>query len=187
MITLNKLEKLEHVLNVFCNRVLPGYLFTVNPEKFLKWQGNICKQAALLNTFIIKNYLGDEYEIQAWEGFFEHEVLGDYNHCWNYLVHKSDPRLNIICDYTSTITYMDYCKENDPTLHIGGNQASVVKHKINLVGMQQIDIEKEMSQPEYFTGAKGDQLIPELKKLLKYAKLWEEDSSLETSTENLNT
>jgi hypothetical protein len=160
---------------VFGKRILPAFLFNANPELFLKWQGNICKQSALLSVFIIKNYLGDEYEVQAWEGFFEHEKLGSYNHCWNYVVHRSDPSLNFICDFTSTISYMDYCTENDPTLHIGGGQAAVVKNKIEMVGMQQIDIEKELSQPEYYTGMTGDELEQQLKSLLQFAKLWEED------------
>lgn len=172
---MNKLEKLEHVLNVFSKRFLPGFFFNHNPEVFLKWQGNICKQSALLSVFIIKNYLGDEYEIQAWEGFFEHESLGSYNHCWNYLVHKDDPKKNIICDFTSTISYMDYCTDNDPTLHLDHGQNAVVKSKIEMVGMQQIDIEKELASPEFYTGDSSQDIIEELKSYLKYAKLWEED------------
>lgn len=172
---MNKIERLEHILNVFSKRILPGFFFNRNPKAFLQWQGNICKQSALLSVFIIKHYLGDEYEVQAWEGFFEHEKLGSYNHCWNYLIHKSDPELNIICDFTSTISYMDYCKENDPTLHIGGSGSSVVKHKIEMVGMQQIDIESELGQPEFYTGMESEEIIEELQAYLEYAKLWEDN------------
>jgi hypothetical protein len=171
---MNNIEKLEHTLNVFAKRILPAFFFNQNPELFLKWQGNICKQSALLSVFIIKHYLGDDYTVQAWEGFFEHEKLGSYNHCWNYLVHKSDPELNIICDFTSTISYMDYCKENDPTLHIGGTGSAVVKHKIDMIGMQELNIEENLAQPEYFTSRSGEDLIEELKDFLRFAKLWED-------------
>jgi hypothetical protein len=172
---MNKLEKLEHILNVFSKRLLPAFFFNHNPELFLKWQGNICKQSALLSVFIIKHYLGDEYTVQAWEGFFENDKLGSYNHCWNYLVHKDDPKLNIICDFTSTISYMDYCEHNDPTLHLGGSTSAVVKHKIDMVGMQEINIEEELSQPEYFTSERSDALIEELRTWLRVAKLWEDN------------
>lgn len=178
---MNNLEKLEHILNVFSKRLLPAYLFNKNPKLFLQWQGNICRQSALLSVFIIKHFLKDEYEVQAWEGFFEHEKLGSYNHCWNYLIHKDDPQKNIICDFTSTISYMDYCEHNDPTLHIGGGGNAVIKHKIDMIGMQQIDIEKELSSPEFYTGEESEDIIEELKAYLMYAKLWEENTDGETN------
>jgi hypothetical protein len=148
-------------------------LFAVNPELFLKWQGNICKQAAVLGSFIIKHHLPDDYvKVEAWEGFFEHEKLGSYNHCWNYIIHKDDPKLNIICDFTSTISYFDYCEHNDPTLHITGSEKSVVKHKIDMIGLQEIDIEEEFKGPEYYTKETGDVIKREIMGLLQTAKLW---------------
>ena len=76
----NKFEKLEHIMNVFCKRILPGMLFSINPELFLKWQGNMCKQAAILGAFIIEHHMPDDYvKVEAWEGFFEHNKLG--GHC----------------------------------------------------------------------------------------------------------
>lgn len=183
---MNNLEKLEHILNVFSKRILPAYLFYSSPNTFLEWQGNICKQAAILSIPIIERYVGDDYtEIQAWEGFFEHEKLGSYNHCWNYLIHKSDPELNIICDFTSTISYMNYCKENDPTLHIGGSTNQVVKSKIDMIGMQQIDVQKEIQSPEFYTGNNHDIIQEELVILLRKAKLWEEEVEDEYETDVL--
>lgn len=177
---LNKLETLEFIMQVFGKRILPGLLFSSNHELFLKWQGNICKQAAVIGSFVIQNHLPEGYvKVEAWEGFFNHEKLGDYNHCWNYIIHESDPKLNIICDFTSTISYFDYCEHNDPTLHIGGTQNAVVKHKIELTGMQEIDIEKEFSQPEFYTGASGEEIKRATMSLLQQAKLWNyEESSL---------
>lgn len=174
MKNLNKFEKLEHILQVFTKRVLPSYLFVKSPEKFMQWQGNICKQAALLNVFIIEHILGDEYEVKAFEGFFEHEKLGSYNHCWNYLVHKTDPEKNIICDFTSTISYMNYCTENDPTLHIKSNDKAVVKSKIDMIGYEEIDIKKETSQPEFYTNQSVEEITEELVYMLTTMKLWEE-------------
>lgn len=174
---MNNLEKLEHILNVFNKRILPAYLFYNNQETFLKWQGNICKQSAVLSAFIIKHYMGEDYvKVEAWEGFFEHKQLGEYNHCWNYIIHKDDPKKNIICDFTSTITYMDYCEHNDPTLHIKSSPDAVVKHEdnIQMIGFQEINIEANLKESEFYTSAKGEELETELKTLLKFARLWEE-------------
>ena len=175
---MNNLEKLEHIMNVFSKRILPAYLFQNNPELFLQWQGNICKQSAILGAVIIEHYLPEDYvKVEAWEGFFEHKQLGSYNHCWNYIIHKDDPKKNIICDFTSTISYMDYCEHNDPTLHIQSSPNAVVKHEnnIQMIGCQEIDIESNLKEAEFYTGAKGEDLIEELTILLKYAKLWEDE------------
>lgn len=171
---LTYLEKLEHVMNVFSKRVLPGYLFGANPELYLKWQGNICKQTAVLGTFVIKKFIenSDYVKIEAWEGFFNHEKLGDYNHCWNYIVHKDDPSKNIICDFTSTISYMHYCDKNDPTLHISPDNRSVVQSKVQMIGCQEIDYEEELKSPEFYTERTGKELIDELTQILNYANLW---------------
>lgn len=170
---LDKFEKLEHVLQVFNKRILPAYFFMVDPDKFMHWQGNICKQAALLNIFVIKHFLGDEYKVKAYEGFFEHEKLGSYNHCWNYLEHESgDWGKNIICDFTSTITYMNYCDENDPSLHIMANDKAVVKSKIEMRGYESINIKDQLSQPEFYSGLTGDELEMILTNILKQMKLW---------------
>lgn len=170
---MTKLEKLEFVLNVFSKRLLPAVLCIENPIKFAQWQGNMCKQAALLSVFIIEHYVGDEYTVEAYEGFFEHEDLGSYNHCWNYLVHHSDPKKNVICDFTSTITYMDYCEHNDPMLHIRKNPQSVVEKQIKMIGHQQINIDKELAQNEFYTGCTGDELKLIFSRMLRTAKLWE--------------
>ena len=164
-------------MNVFSKRILPAYLFNKNPEAFLQWQGNICKQTAILSTFIIKHYLKDEYKIEAWEGFFEHKQVGSYNHCWNYLIHKTDPKKNIICDFTSTITYMDYDENNDPSTHIRNWPDAVVKHQenITMVGSQEIDIETEYAGLEFYTHLRGDEIKEELIHIMKYAKLWENE------------
>src|SRR5688572_9882818 len=99
---MNQLEKLEHTLAVFTKKILPGLLFASNPKLFLQWQGNFCKQAAILNSFIIEEQMPDDYvEVQAWEGHFDSETEGSYNHCWNYIIHKDDPKKNIICDFSS--------------------------------------------------------------------------------------
>lgn len=175
---MNNLEKLEHIMNVFSKRILPAYLFQNNPELFLQWQGNICKQAAILGAVIIEHYMPDEYiKVEAWEGFFEHKQLGSYNHCWNYIIHKDDPKKNIICDFTSTISYMSYCEHNDPTLHIQSNPNAVVRHEnnIQLIGYEEINVESNLKEGEYYTGLKGEEIIPELIQLLKYAKLWEDE------------
>ena len=175
----NKLEKLEHIMNVFGKRILPGFLFMSNPDKFLEWQGNICKQAAIMGSFVIENHLPDDYvEVQAWEGFFEHEKLGSYNHCWNYIIHKDDPKLNIICDFTSTISYFDYCEHNDPTLHIASSPKAVVNHKITMVGMQQLDIKKEFEGPEYYTNLYEGDIKEVLTTLLQTAKLWDNEKRI---------
>lgn len=177
---MNKLQELEHILNVFSKRILPAYLFQANPKKFLEWQGNICKQSAILSSKIIKRYLGDEYvKVEAWEGFFEHDLLGDYNHCWNYIIHKNDPKKNIICDMTSTITYMNYCDQNDPTLHIESSRKAVVRqeHFVKMIGSQEIDIDSEFSSPEFYTGLVGEDLMEDLTEILKYAKLWRDETN----------
>lgn len=187
MKNLTNLEQLEHVLNVFSKRLLPAFLFVAGPQTFIKWQGNICKQTALMNVFIINHFLGDEYKVEAWEGFFEHEKLGSYNHCWNYLVHKDDPKKNIICDFTSTISYMNYSEENDPMLHLVADERAVVQHKTNLIAMEELNIEEHLDQPELFTGLTGRELEQELTHLLKMSKLWpesQEDSSSEIYTES---
>ena len=171
---MTKLEDLEHVLQVFCKRLLPAYICSTNPKKFIQWQGNICKQAALMSIFIIEHMVGDEYTVEAYEGFFEHEKMGAYNHCWNYLRHHTDTSKNIICDITSTISYMDYCEHNDPMLHLQNRSNAVVQDKIKLIGWEQINIEKEMSQAEYYTQLIGPELEQELKQLLKFARLWQE-------------
>lgn len=173
MKVLTPIEKTEFTLNIFCKRILPGYLFLKNPELFLKWQGNICKQAALLNTFVINHFVGDDYTVEAYEGFFESE-LGQYNHCWNYLVHKTNPEKNIICDFTSTINYFDYCAQNNPIAHIPINSNSVVNNNdnISLFSFEKLDINKLLEEKEYFTGLSSAQIISDLTKLLQIAKLW---------------
>lgn len=169
---MKQIEKLEFALNVFCKRILPAYFFAKNPAEFLKWQGNICKQAALLSVPVIKHFIGDEYTVEAYEGFFE-SPLGQYNHCWNYLVNNDDKTKNIICDFTSTINYFEYCTENDPTLHLHSNEMQVVKpNKISLFSVDKIDIAEQMSQNEYFTGQSSNEIIDETTNLLKLAKLW---------------
>ncbi len=175
---LNQLESLEHIMNVFGKRILPGLLFSANPELFLEWQGNICKQTAILGSYVIKQHLPEDYiEVQAWEGFFEHEKLGAYNHCWNYLIHKDDPRKNIICDFTSTISYFDYCSQNDPTLHLTTNMASVNKCKIDMIALEQLDINKEFIGPEFYTEGTEQELKNTIKNCLKRAKLWDNEKS----------
>lgn len=175
---LNELETLEHIMQVFGKRILPGLLFSANHDLFLKWQGNICKQAAIIGSFIIKYHLPKGYvKVEAWEGFFHHEKLGDYNHCWNYIIHEKDPKKNIICDFTSTISYFNYCADNDPTLHIGGSSSAVVKHKIEMIGSQELDIEKEFEGPEFYTEATGDEIKQTVMSLLQHAKLWNSDEN----------
>jgi len=171
---MNNLQKLEHTMNVFSKRILPAYIFSKNPETFLEWQGNICKQTAILSKFVIEHYLGDEYKIEAWEGFFEHKDLGSYNHCWNYLIHNTDPDKNIICDFTSTITYMNYCKDNDPSNQLKTPNNAVVRHeqKTTMIGSQEIDIDEELSQREFYTCLSGQEIKEDLIHILKYTKLW---------------
>lgn len=186
---MNKVEKLEHILAVFSKKILPGLLFASNPELFLEWQGNFCKQAAILNHFIIENHLPEDYvKVEAWEGFFESETQGSYNHCWNYIIHKDDSQKNIICDFTSTIqNYFDFCPYNDPTLHIGGNTLRVNKPKIDMIMSELLNLEEQFDGNELYTGASEDEIKQVVVNLLKKAKLWQEDLSSETFTESMIT
>lgn len=177
---MNKLEMLEHQLAVFTKKILPGLLFASNPKLFLQWQGNFCKQAAILNHFIIQEQMPPDYvEVQAWEGFFESELEGSYNHCWNYIIHKDDPKKNIICDFSSTINnYFEYCEDNDPTLHMALlHNARVNKRTIHMIMSEQLDPEKEFSGPELYTGADGDSIKQEVVTLMQLAKLWNNDTT----------
>ena len=168
---------LEHTLAVFTKKILPGLLFTSNPKLFLQWQGNFCKQAAYLNYFIIKEKMPPDYvEVQAWEGHFDSNTEGAYNHCWNYIIHKDDPKKNIICDFSSTIqNYFDFCEHNDPTLHMRLTDRANPR-KIDLIFLEQLDPEKEFNEgPELYTGASGDEMKEEIKTLLQMAKLWKDE------------
>lgn len=162
-------------MNVLCKRILPGIFMNYDSEKFLEWQGNMCKQAAVVGSYVIQEHLPDDYvKVEAWEGFFNDTRLGDYNHCWNYIIHKDDPKKNIICDFTSTISYMNYCSENDPTLHIVSNLAAVNKAEnfVTMIGATEINVEEEFKQPEFYTGLLGDAMKLGVTQLLKEAKLW---------------
>jgi len=177
---MNQLEKLEHILAVFTKKILPGLLFASNPKLFLQWQGNFCKQAAILNSFIIEERMPDDYvKVQAWEGHFDSDLEGSYNHCWNYIIHKDDPKKNIICDFSSTIqNYFDYCEHNDPTKHMRLTERVNVR-KIDLIMSEQLDPEKEFSSgPELYTGADGDTIKNEVITLLEMANLWNDETDV---------
>lgn len=169
---MNKLEQLELTLNVVNKRLLPAYLSQFAMKKCLEWQFNCCKQACIVNVPIIKHFLEDEYKIECWEGFFNNDSInGDYNHCWNYLIHKEDIEKNIICDFTSTISYMNY-GENDPTKHMLNHPNSVNKSNFTLIGMEQLDYEDHISNEEFYTGLKGYSINTDIEELLKIMRLW---------------
>lgn len=171
---MDNLAALEHTLNVFNKRLFPGLLFCSSPEKFSQWQGNHCKQSAILNSFIIEHFVGNDYKITAWEGFFTNiGIVKDvYNHCWNYLEHKTNPELNIIADFTNTITYMCY-GENNPTYFVPNLQyKSVVKDNPILLNKVELDIPFHLKQNEFYTGMTGIQLQAIIKNLLIQSKLW---------------
>lgn len=163
------LFKLEHILNVLNKRFIPAIIYQYNPGLFLQWQGNHCKQSCIINKFIIDELTNGDFTTQCWEGFFEIEDM-QYNHCWNYMIDNKLQK-NIICDFTSTITYMKY-GENDPSLYVKSQKNDVNQNKINLIGIQEINYEDYINQKEYYTGLYGNDLNNIFKNMLIKSKLW---------------
>lgn len=170
---MDNLKKLEYVLNVVNKRLIPAYLSQFAMRKLLDFQFNHCKQSVIINKEIIEHFVGDQYEVKCYEGFFNSsDFEEDYNHCWNYLISKDgNTEKNIICDFTSTITYMCY-GENDPTLYLNSNNNSVNKYKTTLTGYEELNYEEHINEIEFYTGLKGESLNLDIQHLLKMMNLW---------------
>lgn len=68
-----------------------------SPEKYEKWQGNCCRQTAVIGCHILSNIL-PEFEWNAWEAEFEDMYEGrsiTYVHAWIY---AKSPDMKLLVD-----------------------------------------------------------------------------------------
>lgn len=185
---MNKLEKLDFILNILCKRYIPAYLYSKNPDLFLKWQGNCCKQCSIISSYYADIILENEYIIQSWEGIFINNQNIQYNHCWNYFIHRPSINIghgfnNIICDFTSSINYMNF-GPNNPEIHIKSmlnNQFennTVNNFNIKIIKSEKIDWKTMLLENEYYTGLKGSEIIKDLDLMLQKSNLKVSKTSL---------
>jgi hypothetical protein len=88
------MDTIESVKDKMYSRFIPllHYLLkAANPLLYYQWQGNCCRQTAIIGCYILDKLLPD-YEWEAWDGEFDDIVYNKqvhYNHAWIYGKNKA--------------------------------------------------------------------------------------------------
>ena len=119
------------------------------------WQGNCCAQTAVVVANIMHSSIAKlGYTIKAYHGDFEDLVKGniiEYNHCWVYCKHATDPDKSIFIDIgrTSKPCLVMFRKTNS-------YDKTIPEYRYQYVTkLQEIDYKASLQEIEYFTSEKG--------------------------------
>lgn len=120
-----------------------------------EWQGNCCAQTAIIVGNIMNSSISKlGYTIKAYHGDFIDIINGnqvEYNHCWVYCEHRTDPDKSIFIDVgrTSKPCLVMFRKTNT-------YDKTIPEYKMQyLKKAEEIDYKASLNEVEYFTSEKG--------------------------------
>jgi hypothetical protein len=152
--------KLKDALHLLGRRIIPCYLYSVNPAEMRKWQFNACMQTAMVVAWFMKMQQEHNYElqgkIQMFEGHFKspaHLKIGSYNHAWVYI---EGPGMFIDVARVTNPCVVEFNTRNDPEKYFPDTMFSKKEH----------DWLKMGTTPEYYTGKMGLEFVSEIMNLL---------------------
>jgi hypothetical protein len=135
---------------------LHSILQEANPKEYEKWQGNACRQAAILSIPMLRELLPN-YTWAAWDGWFDDIVHGKnvhYNHAWVYGRDKETGRKLLV----------DLARQHHERLFVLVDSNRYPKDHPEYVNMKEVrrerlDIDNNLRDIEYYTKLKGYQLL----------------------------
>lgn len=128
-----------------------------NPEMYAKWQGNCCRQCALVTAWWLTTQMSeyDHYEWQMWEGLFYGRWSGamiTFDHSW---VFGHNPNFGYVLDLSVPDDQIDIpVSEN---VRPWGNSRRV--SNVTQIFCVRTDWQAEMNQREIFTQLTGHELV----------------------------
>lgn len=165
--TLNLRE--TSVKNLMFNLFTPAlnfYLQTHNPEEYAIWQGNCCRQTAILGAMVLKVAL-PEYKWTAWDGDFDDVLMGKrvaYNHAWIFGINKKTGRALLVDlarlhkERLFVLTRTNAYPHNHPEYK---NQVEIRR--------VQLDLQESMKGTEYYTGLPSKQVLADVTSIMAAA------------------
>jgi len=134
-------------------------LSNANPKEYQRWNGNACRQTAILGVQLLRQFLPN-YEWTVWDGDFSDILEGrkvKYNHAWVHGVDKQAKK-GLLVDLSRNhherlfieVSENKYPR-NNPTY----------KH-MRLINKIRIDDLKEMQDLEYFTALPSMQVLAQV-------------------------
>ncbi len=136
--------------------VLHRTLENGNREKYATWNGNACRQSAILGVKILEILL-PEYEWLVYDGQFQDIVLGNqckYNHAWIFGVHKEEDRkllVDLARKYQEQLFIVTE-RNSYPSWHEEYKDTIILRS-------EEMDVEKRLREKEFYTGIYGYRLL----------------------------
>lgn len=155
---MTEIELLERQMQEIFKPSLKQVLFLANPTEFERWQGNHCRQSALIGAYVL-NRLAPQYKWAVWDGEFDDIIYGKpyrYRHAWIY-----GESLNGDKDI-----FVDLSRQHHQCLFV-----EVTENKypdgygyddMKELKREQIDWQNFIAQPEYYTNVSGEVLGNEM-------------------------
>lgn len=156
----------EEVKRIMEERFIPAlhdFLERSNPSEYKKWQGNACRQTAVLAVPILEALL-PEYKWTAWDGDFEDIVYGQkrtYNHAWVYGVNRKEGRRLLV----------DLSRIHHERLFMLVSSNKYPKDHPSYVNMvelrrQPLDVQEKLGEVEYYSRKPGRAILEYLIKAI---------------------
>jgi hypothetical protein len=149
------LEKIKNFMLTEVGPVIKNYFEEANPALMEMWQGNCCRQTAI----VIANMLNDsleqsKFKVFAFEGEFEDFFRGrkvQYNHCWVFVKNIADKEKSL---------FIDVARTHKPNIVMFKKNWEYPKNMLGYLdqktlSLEKIDYENEVLMDEYFTGIPG--------------------------------
>lgn len=156
MLTPNEMKAKKYLFDFFIP-TLHDLIETANPEAYLKWNRNTCRQSAVFGCHFL-NKLLPEYEWTAWDGNFEDVYLGrkvKYNHAWIYGSHKTRDK-HLLVDLSVVNKERLFIERPENTYP---KDHPEYEHMIE-VDRKQLDYRKMIeNEIEYYTQLSGPQVV----------------------------
>ena len=144
-------EEARDVMVYLFNPVLKFLLMNSNPEEFLRYGCNSCRQTAILGAGYLRTLLPD-YTLSIYEGSFIEHINGEfvpYTHA--FIVATKDKR-NLVIDLSRTSKRLLFQETNAnmvyPEIEDYDDVVKISQERLDLDGLLNTDC------PEYFTGWK---------------------------------
>lgn len=135
--------------------VIKSYYEGINPELMAHWQGNCCKQTAVIIANMLNDSLDKEhFKVFAFEGIFEDFFNGkkvSYNHCWVFVKNTKNSEKSL---------FIDVARTHKPNIVMFKKNWEYPKKMLGYldqktISFEKIDYESDILMDEYFTGIPG--------------------------------
>jgi len=162
-------KKEQSIKSLMFNLFIPSlnyYLEVHNPKEYALWQGNCCRQTAILGAMVLKVAL-PEYKWSAWDGDFSDILFGkrvEYNHAWIYGINQQTGRALLV----------DLARLHKERLFIS-TRANAYPHdhpeykdQVEL-NRERLDLDESMKGTEYYTGLPSQQVLADVTSIMALA------------------